>query len=266
MTRLKSRTQRELAYDHIRRMLIDGTLSTGARLSPTALAKEIGMSHTPVREAISQLQSDGFVVQTPHQGAFVRQPTRQELVEIIEIRTTLECNAAAQAARRIGREQLREFGERWHCLAGTIEAYKTASDAVADRLGTDWILADLQFHMTLLRAAGNRLAMRIIEDYRIMTRMFGRRSTTPEVLDDGAVDIDKNLEIHRGIYEAVGRRDPKAARRAMAVHMRIAGKSILAWFDSLHRPSDTDSGYSSEYPDALRKALRAIERGEPSDD
>jgi len=262
MTALKQRSQRELAYEHIRRKLIEGTLPTGARLSPTALAREIGMSHTPVREAISQLQSEGLVVQTAHQGAFVRQPSRHELAEIIEIRTTLECAAAAHAARRIDRPQLRELDQRWSELQRSIEALKTSADARSERLETDWALADLQFHMTLLRAAGNRLAMRIIEGHRIMTMMFGNRAAPAETPPAPTAECALDLKVHRNIYEAIRRHDPKAARRAMAIHMRRAGKNILAHFDRSQRPRDPDTSFLAECPEALVKALRAIERGD----
>ena len=262
---VKSQTQREQAYQHIRRRLFLGSLSTGARLSPTALAREIGMSHTPVREAISQLQSEGLVVRTAHQGAFVKQPTRHELVEIIEIRTTLECAAAARAARRIDRDQLRDLDQRWHDLCGAIEAFKASSDADADQPAMNWVLADLQFHMTLLRAAGNRLAMRIIEDHRIMTMMFGNRTDSPGALGDSSGNSDRNFQVHRDIYEAVRRHDPKAARRAMAIHMRRAAKNILARFDWLQRPRDSENSLLPDYPESLREAVRAIERGRPAE-
>jgi DNA-binding GntR family transcriptional regulator len=264
MTGLKQQTQRELAYHHIRRRLIDGTLTIGARLSPTALAKEIGMSHTPVREAISQLHSEGLVVQTAHQGAFVREPTRHELVEIIEIRTTLECAAAARAAKRIDREQLRELDSVWHELCQAIEGFRASSDVGIDRPARNWVLADLQFHMLLLRAAGNRLAMRIIEDHRIMTMMFGKPTGSPGAWDDFLGNIELNLRIHQDIYEAVRRRDPKAARRAMATHMHRARRNILSRFDWLQRPHEAQSGLLRDYPDSLREAVRAIERGKPT--
>jgi DNA-binding GntR family transcriptional regulator len=262
---MKQQTQREQAYRHIRRKLLEGTLSTGTRLSPTVLAREIGMSHTPVREAISQLQSEGLVVYTPHHGAFVRQLTRHELIEIVDLRTTLECHAVAQAARRITREQLRELDERWRELERASKACnvpcKNESEVVP--LGAAASLADLQFHMVLLRAAGNRLAMRVIEDHRIMTMMFGHRTGSPEVWGtDRSGESDKNLEVHRSIYDAVRRHDPQTARRAMALHMRRAGRNILAHFDWLQRPCDAESSLLRDYPESLRETIRAIERGE----
>jgi DNA-binding GntR family transcriptional regulator len=262
---VKQLSQREHAYRHIRRGLIEGRLSTGARLSPTALAREIGMSHTPVREAISQLQSEGLVVHMAHRGAFVKQPTRHELIEMIEIRTTLECAAAAQAARRINGAQLRELEERWRDLCETVAAYG-GPGAEVDERGANWVLADLQFHMVLFHAAGNRLAMRVIEDNRIMTMMFGHRTGAPEASADWIAIRDKNLEVHKDIYEAVRRRDPKAARRAVAVHMKRARKSLLGRFDWLQQPHDAESDLVRDFPDSLREAVRAIECGEETKD
>ena len=90
-------TQRENAYQQIRQRLLDGGLPAGVRLSPTALAREIGISHIPVREAITQLQSEGLVVHFAHRGTFVKGMDRQELVDMIEIRSVLECYAAASS-------------------------------------------------------------------------------------------------------------------------------------------------------------------------
>jgi DNA-binding GntR family transcriptional regulator len=259
-------SQREIAYRHIRRRLIEGTLTTGARLSPVALAGEIGISHTPVREAISQLQSEGLVVHSSHRGAFVKALTRHELVEVIDLRTTLECHAAAEAARRIDPDQLRELDERWQDFCRANEACDLATDVELEELGPKFHLADLCFHMVLLRAAGNRLAMRVIEDNRIMTMMFGHRTDSPKSWADRGVWRDANLQVHKDIFEAVRRHDPKAARRAMAIHMHRAGKTMLARFDWLQQPPDSNSSLLRDFPDSLREAIRSIERRKPAEE
>src|SRR5271169_1260355 len=94
------------AYEHIRKRLLSGDLAPGASLSPALLAKEIGISHTPVREAISQLESEGLVERLPRLGARVRLIDRRELEELFELRETLEADAAAWAAERISEEQI----------------------------------------------------------------------------------------------------------------------------------------------------------------
>lgn len=259
-------TQREIAYRHIRRKLIDGTLPGGARLSPVALASEIGVSHTPVREAIGQLESEGLVVCSAHRGAFVKKLSRRDLVEVIDIRTTLECHAAAEAARRINADQLRELDGRWQELCQVMAALVDADGPeLADRAAA-WSLADLQFHMVLFRAAGNRLAMRVIEDNRIMTMMFGHRVDWPKVLADRTLDQQLNFRVHKDIYDAIRRRDPKAARRAMAAHMRRARKNLLGRFDWLQQPRESESHLERDYPESVREAVRAIVRGQQAVD
>jgi DNA-binding GntR family transcriptional regulator len=255
-------TQREIAYRHIRRKLIDGMLSSGARLSPVTLAEEIGISHTPVREAISQLESEGLVVYSAHRGAFVKNLTRRELVEVIDIRTTLECHAAAEAARRISPDQLRELDERWLDFCQIMAAIVDADNRDMAERSAAWSLADLRFHMVLFRAAGNRLALRVIEDNRIMTLMFCRRVESPGILEDRSADHEKNFQVHKDIHDAVCRRDPKAARRAMAMHMRRARKNLLDHFDGMPRPRESESRLPEDFPESARDAVLAIVRGQ----
>jgi DNA-binding FadR family transcriptional regulator len=120
----------------------------------------------------------------------------------------------------------------------------------------------LRFHMVLLRAAGNHLAMRIIEDNRIMTMMFSDPTGLPDDVRKIAEHCDKNLKLHGDIHEAVHRRDPKAARRAMTAHMRLAAKNMFARFDWLEKSQDRRGEVVPEYPESLRAAVRAIEQGE----
>ena len=117
-------TQRENAYHHIRQKLLAGDLPAGGRISAAAMAREMGISHIPVREAISQLRSEGLIVHQSHRGAFAKVMSRIELADLIEFRAVLEGHAAAQAARRISPAQLRELDERWHDLRAAAEAFQ----------------------------------------------------------------------------------------------------------------------------------------------
>jgi DNA-binding GntR family transcriptional regulator len=238
-------TQRENAYRHIRHKVTSGLFSAGQRLYPAALAEEIGVSLIPVREAIGQLQSEGLVVHRPRQGVFVKEIERRDLVDLVEFRTTLECAAAAAAARRISSAQLKELDDLWHELRRTAERFHVppGSDLNhADDLIEEWHAVDLAFHMMLFRAAGNRRAIRAIEDTHMMIRMFaGSLVFTP-----------KNVQVHTDIYEAVRRHDPKAAHRAMNVHMRRAGKGLLAHFDRLQRHADVGKASAGEFHESMR--------------
>src|SRR5687768_1814024 len=102
------KTLPERAYRHIRRKLVTGMIG-GERLSEVALAKEIGVSTTPVREAMGRLMSEGLLVKVPGLGSFVRQVGRDELEELYELRQLLESHATFRAATRLTAAQLREL-------------------------------------------------------------------------------------------------------------------------------------------------------------
>jgi len=233
-------TGRDRAYQHIRRKLAEGVFPVGMRLSPAALAREIGVSHTPVREAISQLQSEGLIIYRAHRGAFVKGPDRQDLLDLIEVRTVLECHAAAMAARRISAGQLQELREQRDALCRLAEAFRVPPGSDLHELLTEWLAVDLAFHMVLLRAAGNRRVISVVEETHVVKQMFGYHSEPPEARTDPAEYAAKNLRVHEDIYEAVRQRDPKAARHAMAAHMRRSRKNLMTGFDWRRRQGDLD--------------------------
>lgn len=263
-------TLRQQAYRYIREEMSTGGLSAGDRLSPAALAKKIGISHIPVREAISQLHSEGLVEQLPRRGAFVRQPTREELVELIELRKILECNAAAQAARRIGDVEIANLERSLDDLSGLLKEAGSSS-AGTSRTGAGskqspdqetlldffirWQFIDFSFHMTILRAARNRWVVKVLEDTKVMTRMFGYRSDRPENWGNLATFTTENYEVHSEIFSAIRSHDAKAARRAMSAHMRRARRNMLARFDWLHEQTNTDDVGAQEFPQSLRERI-----------
>jgi DNA-binding GntR family transcriptional regulator len=253
-------TQRENAYRQIRQKLVEGGLRPGVRLSPTALAREIGISHIPIREAITQLQSEGLVVHVAHRGSFVKGMDRQELVDTMEIRMVLECHAAAKAARRISSDQLQELQRNWARLCELARAFDVPPGTNLRDLLAEWLLADLAFHMSIFKAAGNARAIRVLQDTRSLTQMFGRRTDHPAAWANPRGFADENLRVHEHVYQAICRHDPKAARRAMAVHMRVARKNVLARYDWLHRQGNVQESFAEEFPDSMRDAVRDIQQ------
>ncbi len=230
------------------------------RLSPTLLAREIGISHIPVREAISQLQSEGLVTHVAHRGSFVKGMNRQELVDTMEIRTVLECHAAAKAARRISASQLDDLAEKWQRLCQQAQAFKVPPGTNLRDLLAEWLLADLAFHIAIFKAAGNARAIRVLQDTRSLTQMFGHRTDHPAAWADPAAFAEQNLRVHRDVYEAICRHDPKAARRAMANHMRLARKNVLARYDWLKRQTSVEHALAEDFPESMRARVRDIER------
>ena len=100
---------RELVCENIRQAIIDGTFSPGERLMEIQLADEMGVSRTPVREAIRKLELEGFVVMIPRRGTYVADISIKDITEIYEIRISLDILAAGLAAERITDEELEQL-------------------------------------------------------------------------------------------------------------------------------------------------------------
>ena len=100
---------RELVCEHIRQAIIDGTFTRGERLMEIQLAEQMGVSRTPVREAIRKLELEGFVVMIPRRGTYVADISIKDLNEVYEIRTALDVLAAGLAAERINDDELEQM-------------------------------------------------------------------------------------------------------------------------------------------------------------
>ncbi len=250
-------TLNQHAYEYIRHALESGGLTAGSRVSATALAGEIGISKTPVREAINRLTTEGLLLRVPQKGAFVKVADRQELVDLIELRALLECNAAAQAARRIRPAELDELEGHVSNLRRWIDEhlrYVSQGGPIVPRFNPK--MPNLAFHMTILRAAGNRQVIQIIEQTEVMTRMFGHRTDAPSAREDRVGSAEANYKVHEDVYEAIRRRDADGAWQAMAAHMDRARKNILARFDWLHAPHEPDEALERDFPESVRELIR----------
>jgi DNA-binding GntR family transcriptional regulator len=235
----------------------------GERLYPAVLAQEIGISLVPVREAIGQLQSEGLIDHKPRQGIFVKEIKRRDLVDLIEFRTTLECAAAATAARRINAAQLRELDKRWQDLCRATKPFDVPPGTKLNDLNQllqEWHLVDLAFHMLLFRSAGNLRSIRALEETHVIIQMFGQRVYNPTAWTDPAAYTAESLRFHGIVYEAVRQHDPKAARRAMMIHMQRTGKNLLTRFDWLQRHKDSIEARTDNFPDLMQEGVRDIQR------
>ncbi len=253
---LKSR-----AYEHIRQGLINGTLCEGAHLSPVELGKELGISHIPVREAISQLASEGLVVQVPRQGAFVRQIQRRELVELIELRGILESDAVVKAARRIEPVELTELENHLGRMESLLPGFETENMEAFIETTSQWMLADLAFHMLLLQVAGNGQVLKVISDHQIMMHMFCHRTDAPEAWERPlGVYQRENFELHRQVFEAVKIRDGEVARQAMEAHTDRARENMMARFDWLRRQAENEDPMARDLPESMQSLVRSVQQ------
>ena len=103
---------RELVCEHIRDAIINGVFAPGERLMEIQMADEMGVSRTPVREAIRKLEMEGFVVMIPRRGTYVSNMSIRDINDVYEIRISLDTLAAGLAAERISDEELLKWWKR----------------------------------------------------------------------------------------------------------------------------------------------------------
>jgi DNA-binding GntR family transcriptional regulator len=203
----------DLAYQAIRRAIINGEFPAGSRLPEEELVTRIGVSRTPIRAALRQLSHQGEIELLPRRGAWVSAWTAEDIREVYGVRAHLESYGARIAARKIGAMDLRELEEL--CLRA--EAVEDArQDGFLDELGE----LNNDFHAMILRATGNRrlmtsmasivevpLILRVYHDYDERRRMQALRQ-------------------HREILDALADRDSERAEAAMSVHV-LSGRAAL---------------------------------------
>jgi len=191
-------------YDRIRK----GILRPGERLLEQELANELGVSKTPVREALHKLSEQGLVTLEPYKGAYVAQFSVEDLLEIMEIRAVLEGLAARLAAKTITEEALEE-------LNALIERFEAVS-----KKGTpqDWIEANAQFHSAIAAACGNKILKELLSG-------FQRKILLSSTLGIGE-DSQKSIKEHKDIVEALWARDPDRAEFFARRHVWNTAKRV----------------------------------------
>ena len=214
------------AYEHIRDKLLSGEMTPGTRLVNRALAEEIGVSAIPVREAISRLASEGLVAHVSGAGAFVRQPDRQELIELYGLREALETHVVAEAARCITEEELAALEKICDDWQETVRELRAGRREHATRPQlARWVDNDERFHRLLLAAARNRLLSKVVAGQRLLTQVFGPMRRDPSVLTPDRAEA--TCRSHRDLVQALRRRDAEEARRCMSQQIRTGLKHSL---------------------------------------
>ncbi|NIA24076.1 MAG: FCD domain-containing protein [Gammaproteobacteria bacterium] len=202
--------------DRILQQILEGELAPGSRIVETRIARELGTSQAPVREALRDLATLGLVDMEPYRGARVRRPTKVELVEAMEVRAELEALAARQACKRIDDGVLADL----RGLIDEMQGFADAGDAHAHALN------NTEFHATVVRASGNKTLERIWS----MLEPYARTYVTAMA---PGTDLTWLTQRHAGIVEALEARDPERAGEAMRVHAREAQELILSMDESM---------------------------------
>lgn len=219
-----SAPQGNAAYTRLLSELRDGRLAPGDRLRETDLAERLGMSRTPVREAIRQLEADGIVTHVPRQGATIRTLDYAEVMELYEMRAVLEGTAARMAARAASDIEIEELFDMNQQMA----ALGHAPDA---------FVLNRQFHAALLDAAKNRFLARSIHALQKAQMILG-----PTTLTDPA-RAQKAVAEHCDVLDAIKARDGLRAEAAMRAHIEAAQRVRVR---ALRALPDRQHGYDGD--------------------
>lgn len=252
---LSTQTRKDQAYHHIRSKILNHLLGPGDRVSHRELAKEIGVSFTPVREAINQLTSEGLLECSPQRGTFVAELTRQDIREVYDIREAQESHAAAKIAGKTSEVDLAEMERLVEDMQRTVEALEASGNGTwPPELADRWQLADAGFHLAILRAAGNRRALKMVGQYRVMTTIFAQRKTHRPKDDLNLVTAE-----HATILAAIRAGDADKARSVMAAHIGRGRDLALEAFDRnrIERAAGGDPWIV--YPQDLEEQIEALE-------
>jgi DNA-binding GntR family transcriptional regulator len=196
-------------YDWLLEALRRGTLSPGEPLREEAIAQELQVSRTPVREALRRLQAEGFVATGPRRGIIVREPAYDELSELCVVRETLESLAARLAAGSITSAELYLLEE----LSREMEqAYREGQFEALARLNAE-------FHAVIWRASRNRYLARHLDKIRLL---IARRQGTTLTYPGRAEEM---LQEHRLLLDAIKRGD--ADRAAQIAHQHMARAHMI---------------------------------------
>lgn len=220
--RAKRRALRDEVYDALLEMLIDGQLSAGESLGIDPIAEQLGVSPTPVREALVQLEATGLVDRTALRGYKVAPPmSRQVMEELFEARLLIEVEAARRAMERRDTlvQQLRQVQQRQRGLATALTT-PPGRDAPLEEL-TAYLKADWAFHEAIFEATGNRF---IVEMARHIST-HGQRLR--QFVERHRIDADVAVEEHERILTALESGDEDEVVEAMRAHIEAVRQRAL---------------------------------------
>lgn len=202
---------RDVVFNTLRKAILTGELKPGEHLMEIHLANQLGVSRTPIREAIRKLELEGLVIMIPRRGAEVAQITEKDLRDVLEVRRALDALCAELACERITEEEKNELKAACDEFEKAAKTGDTATIAAAD----------VKLHQIIVDAAGNRRLVQLVNN--LSDQMYRYRF---EYIKEK--DQHNNLvKEHRMIYESIINNDKEKAAEAAREHIDNQEKSII---------------------------------------
>ncbi len=194
---------RDVVFNTLRQAILTGELKPGERLMEIHLANKLGVSRTPIREAIRKLELEGLVTMIPRRGAEVAQITGKSLQDVLEVRRSLDALCAELACERISDEEVLE-------LEAACQAFKEATKTKDTRTIA---AADVALHDIIVKATGNGRLVQLVNN--LAEQMYRYRF---EYIKDFSMH-GALIEEHRIIFEAIRNKDKITAAQAAIKHI-----------------------------------------------
>ena len=210
--RVENLTLWQRVYAHLRAEILEGRLEPGAELAEVALSEQLGVSRGPIREAIGRLASEGLVTVRPRRGAVVRSLSKEEFLELYQVREALERMAMQLAVPRLAAEHFEELTE----LNTAMDGHAARGDVAK------FFEANLAFHARLFDASGNG---KLQESYQQLLGQLGRYRLRSLTLRG---NLQRSVSEHAAILRAAKRGDADRAAQLMAEHIRVPQRRLSA--------------------------------------
>ncbi|MGI9457679.1 MAG: GntR family transcriptional regulator [Aeoliella sp.] len=247
------------AYTHLHAQIVTGQLRAGVLVSESGIAKQLGMSRTPVGEAIRRLAVEGLVEQVPRCGTIVRGIDRRDLSELFEMREALECYAAAKAAARITRTDLAKLQSLCDRMLQLVDQMHQAGDdeLKAEKLQT-FLSTDMAFHVLILRACGNQRIGRAVAQTRAVSSIFRlRRQKHDQQI------VSKAHHEHQAILDALSMGDGAKAQSLMSAHIAASESQTLSQMELHDWRSEENNPWAVDLPEPIVEEMERLEREMP---
>ena len=202
---------RDVVFESIRGAILSGTIKPGERLMEVQMAEKLGVSRTPIREAIRKLELEGLVNMVPRKGVYVADLSIKDITDVLEIRSALEGLAASLAAKRVTAEDIKEIEK----------AVEEFNEAITGENFELIVERDLKFHDSIFKASGNEKLVALTNNLREQIQRF-----RVMILKNSSGLKDLSAE-HREIADAISNKDANKAQELATSHIVQAEYQIL---------------------------------------
>lgn len=199
----------------LQQAILSGRIAPGERIVEAELARQMGVSRAPVREAARRLESLGLLVSRPRHGFAVRTVSPKQVNDLYEVRIQLELLGAALACQHASDAELAQLNARVDDMVARAETLASP----------ERVALDLDFHFTISALSGNHYLHRLFDNMQTEVRMFLALS------EDSYGDLKALAETHRPIAQALARRDVDAVQHALRFHLEDAKAHACGLFE-----------------------------------